>query len=90
MRRPPIDNMTLNRWVHLGLVHPPLSGRWRDYSDAEVRAVLAIDSMRRLGPAGHELARTVAEAARSNPAGTEVDLPSPVPYVRLILVVPDA
>lgn len=102
MRELPVSDMTVNRWIHRGLLRLPLSGtgRRRDYPDAEVRAMRAVDSVRRLGgvepvgvnwgPAGHELARTVAEVARSNPAGTVVDIPSPCPYVRHILVVPDA
>lgn len=101
MRSLPVSDMTVNWWIHMGLLRLPLpgTGSRRVYPDAEVRAMRAIDSMRRLagvepvgvnwGPAGHELARIVAEVARSNPPGTVVELPSKSPLVRHVLVVPE-
>ncbi len=64
------------------------------------RTADAVMSVRRLGgastddgtpwgPAANSLARSVADAVRDNPPGAVVELPSPVPFVRHILVVPE-
>lgn len=97
----PINDMTLNRWIRRGVLDLPLcgTGHKRTYQKGELRAMVAVDGLRRLGgvapdtsawtPTVTDLARAVAEAARSNPPRTVVELPSPCSYVRHVLVVPD-
>lgn len=96
----PLDDMTLYRWIRAGLLHLPTpgTGHRRSYPEAELRAMRAVDSIRRLGgaePQGeswnaarYALARDVAEAARTHASGDVVDIASPVPFVRHVLVVP--
>lgn len=99
-----IEGPTLVRWINGGLLHlrKPGKGRRRHYPPEEVRAARALDSHRRLagavlnpGQPGGELATyrklqvAVANAARNNPPGTVVELPSPVSWVRTIVVVPE-
>ncbi len=98
----PIDEMTLHRWIRAGILHLPLpgTGRRRPIPDSERRAIYAADSVRRLGgltrlargnsPAAmRTLMAAAAEAARSNPPGTVVELPSASPDVRHLLIVPE-
>lgn len=80
--------------------------RLRRYPLSEQRAMRAIDSIRRLGGVSPDRSMTsggpaelrarralqpaAAEAARTNPPGTIVELPSKSPHVRHVLVVPEA
>ncbi len=96
---------TLYAWHRAGLVRfkrPGQGGGRIVLAPAELRVVHALDSLRRLGggslttgadgrlpEAIVRLRRDVADAARSNPPGTVVELPSPVPWVRHVLVVPE-
>lgn len=97
----PIDVMTLDRWIRAGILHLPLpgTGRHRRISESERRAIRAADSVRRLGgitpyagqhpPAMRSLMVAAAQAARANPPGTVVELPSKSPHVRHVLIVPE-
>lgn len=95
-----VNDPSLNAWIRAGLLHLDLpgSGRRRHYPVAEVRAARALDALRRLGgieppslntPAQRKLQLAVANAARNNPPGTVVEIPSPVSWVRTIVVVPE-
>ena len=102
-RKPlPIDSETLHRWTKAGILQlvNPGSGRRHVIPDSERRAIRAADSVRRLAgatpneTAGYpspvrSLMIAAAVAARSNPPGTVVELPSPSPDVRHILIVPE-
>lgn len=92
---------TIQKWISTGLLRldTPGHGRRRRYPSAEVRAARTLDSLRRLGgitppeamttPAQRKLQVAVASVARNNPPGTVVEIPSPVSYVRTIVVVPE-
>lgn len=94
----------LYNWTRHGWIRSdsPGSGRIRTLPAGEERAVAAIDALRRLGGvtrdgfgdtmSGYEartvLRHTVAELARSNPAGSVHEIKTPVPWIRHILIVP--
>lgn len=98
-----VNDPTLQAWIRAGLLDltQPGTGKRRTYSPAEVRAIRALDSLRRLGgispgvESGHgrpgvrlALQHAVAECARANPPGSVHDLPSPAPWLRVVLIVP--
>lgn len=98
-----VHDPTLDAWIRAGLLHlsMPGTGRRRAYPPEELRAARALDSLRRLGgisPGGESrdrdgrrraLQHAVAECARTNPPGTVHDLPSPAPWLRVVLIVPE-
>jgi hypothetical protein len=101
-RIPGVTATDLCRWAKTGLLRlsNPGTGRRRRYPPEEVRAARALDAHRRLAgvdpskglvpnPAYRRLQVAVANAARNNPPGTVVEIPSPVSWVRTIVVVPE-
>lgn len=101
---PGISLVDIDRWIRAGLLRlsMPGSGRRRRYPIKEVRAALALDSLRRLGGArgsingcagapgaGRQLQHDVAQAARSNPPGTVVELETGPAWLRVVVVVPE-
>lgn len=96
-----IDDMTMDRWIRAGIIRVQRlgPGRSRKVTDDEMRAIAAVDSVRRLAgtaptseaytPSVRALMVVAAEAARTNPPGTIVELASKSPHVRHILVVPE-
>jgi hypothetical protein len=102
MRIGGIHPSTLQSWVRTGLLRLDTPGKgWsRSYPVAEVRAARALDSLRRLAgvdppvnpplPPQRRTQVAVANAARNNPPGAVVEIPSPVSWVRTIVVVPES
>lgn len=95
-----INAKTLRRWIDAGFLDLPLpgTGHPRPVPPEEVRAIRAVDSVRRLGGATpnsesfagtRTLMRSAAAAARVHQPGDVVEMFSPVPWVRLVLVVPE-
>lgn len=97
----PVNPMTLHRWIRDGYLRLPLPGTGcrRPVPAEEMRAMLALESCRRLGgvdpssesrsPATRALMSTVAEVARTHPPGTAVEITTPCPYVRHVVIVPE-
>lgn len=98
----PVDSLTIHRWTKAGILRlkNPGTGRRQVVPESECRAIRAADSVRRLAgvspsdAAGYPAATralmiAAAKAARSNPPGSVVELPSPSPDVRHLLVVPE-
>lgn len=98
-----VDPMTLDRWIRAGLLHldRPGTGYRRSYPACELRAMAALDSLRRLAgadpspqggkghPARRQLQHTVAELARTNEPGTAHEITTPVPWIHHVLIVPE-
>lgn len=103
MRLDFLDKVTVHRWTSSGLLRLRNlgAGRRRHYPPEEVRAAKALDSHRRLGgiePSEQAIGNigpyrrtqvAVANAARNNPPGAVVEIPSPVSWVRTVVVVPE-
>lgn len=93
--RCPVNLAALDRWLRAGVIHLPRPGTGyrRHYPPAELRAIHAVhaavgSSSGAWTPQRRTLLVAIAAAARSNPPGSVVELPSPVSYVRHVLVVP--
>lgn len=106
MNIPGVTPVDIDRWITAGLLRlsKPGSGIRRRYPAAELRAIRALDSLRRLGgaspngaDAGVDYQRqkrrvlqvAVAAAARDNPPGTIVEVPTQSSCVRVVVVVPE-
>lgn len=99
--RLPVSLVVVDRWIRAGFLRleRPGTGARRTYPVPEVRAMLALDACRRLAgadPDGQSLTdahrslmSTVAEVARTHPPGTAVEITTPCPYVRHVVIVPD-
>lgn len=97
----PVSPMVVDRWIRAGLLRleRPGSGYRRPYPEAERRAIVALDMALHHGsegvdpiswsPSRRALLATVAEVARSHPAGTAHEITSPVPWIRHVLIVPE-
>jgi hypothetical protein len=97
----PVSLVVVDRWIRAGFLHldRPGQGTRRAYPESERRAMVALDACRRLAgadPDGQSLTdahralmSTVAEVARTHPPGTAVEITTPCPYVRHILIVPE-
>lgn len=101
MNPTPLPPQTIQHWLATGLLHLPTcgTGHRQEWPAGEVRAAVAVDAVRHLGGTRPErggisresirLRNDVAQAARANPPGTLVELPCPVPWIRMLLVVPE-
>lgn len=96
----PVNPMLLHRIIRHGLVRLELPGpgRRRRYPPEELRALRAVaagltgghnSGPEKWTPARLRFLADVADAARSNPPGEVVEIVTPCPFVRHVLIVPE-